>query len=701
MEKMDDRTLVSIIKANREESLGVDDGELSNERAIALDHYHGRPLGNEQEGRSAVVSRDLAEAVDAIMPDIMRVFVSSGNIAEFIPVGPEDEDAAQQESDYTNQVIMQDNHGWMVLHDACKDALLLKNGYVKRGWLEEEKIEDEEYEGISLEELTKIVTDLQAEGAEIDVLEQEERVESVDEVPTVVFDIKLRTTIKTGREVVEAVPAEEVRVSKRCRGSLQTSPFTEHVTVKTRSELLEMGMDEAFVSALSTADGKNANEVSLSRDSVSDETDGGKAYADKSMDEIEFCEAYLKVDFDGDGIAELRKVVTCNDKIPPGEEWNETITSVPITTFVVKRMPHRHVGESIDDDICDLAEIKTTLQRQLLDNVYRTNNNEYAINERVNVADCMVSLPGGFKRVEGQDAVMGSIMPLTTPPIAGALLPIIGYFDDVKEGRTGVSRATTGLDPDTLRDSTKGAFLANLNRASQKTEMITRMLAESGVKELVQLVHEDLLRYQDKQKVVKLRGKYVPINPREWKTRQDLIVKVGIGTGNEQEKREKLMLAVGAQKEIAALGLVGPQHGYALFTDVMKNLGFELATKYAFDPASPEYQQYQQMKAQQPQSNELADAEKVRGEFIMQKAQFDGQLKLVQDRSKQEAESMKKQFEAMLKMHDGQMQERIAAANNQSKEAIEAARLEMQAFLEGLKVDVGPAGFGTMPSGGL
>jgi hypothetical protein len=102
------------------------------------------------------------------------------------------------------------------------------------------------------------------------------------------------------------------------------------------------------------------------------------------MDEIEFCEAYIRVDYDGDGVAELRKVVTVADKIPPGEDWNEQISSVAMTGFVMKRVPHRHVGESLDDEIADIQEIKTALERQLLDNVYLTNNQRTAANERVN-----------------------------------------------------------------------------------------------------------------------------------------------------------------------------------------------------------------------------------------------------------------------------------------------------------------------------
>lgn len=683
---MDNRELIAIIKANRDNSLGADDGELSNERATALDHYHGRPYGNERVGRSSVVSKDLSEAVDWAMPAIMRVFTQSGNIAEFIPVGPEDEDGAQQESDTVNTVIMQDNNGFMVIHDAVKDALLLKNGYFKHYWDEQEKTEEEEYEGLTLDELTRMIIGLEQSGATIDVVAQEEKVINLNGVPVPVFDVRLRVTTKSGRCVIEAVPPEELRVSRKCRGSLQDSPFTEHVTRKYRSELLEMGMAKDFVDSLPSADSDLQSEV-LSRDSVTDESGAvDMSYIDRAMDEIDYCEAYIRVDFDGDGVAELRKVVTVADQIPPGEEWNEVIPAVPVTGMVPKRVPHRHVGESLDDDLADLQEIKTTLTRQLLDNIYLTNDNQWLVNERVNIKDFMQSLPGGVKRVRGMEPVNGAASPVPSSPIVAQVLPVIDYFDGVKEGRTGINESTTGLDPDILRESTKGAFIENLNRASQKMEMVARMLAETGIKELVKQVHSILLRYQDKPRIMKLRGKYVEVNPREWKERNDLTVRVGIGTGTEEEKRERLMIVAGLQEKIAQVGLTGPRQVYALFTDIVKTLGFDLPEKYAIDPQSPEFAQLAQQ--QSGQENMLAEAEKIKGAFALQKSQFDAQVAQMKEQHKHEMNILRMQYDAS-----------EARAERASKEAIEAAKLEMQAFLAGAKVDIGPPGMGTMPEG--
>jgi len=654
-----ERELVAIIRGYRADALGADDGALASERAAAMDHYHGRPYGNEQEGRSAVVSRDLSETVDWAIPAIMRVFTQSGNVAEFDPVGPEDEELAQQESDAINKVVMQENNGFLLFHDVFKDALILKNGYAKHYWDVTEKVTEEEYSGLTMEALAGLLGDLEGSGAEVIIKGQESRQEFMQSpqgpVPYECFDVKLQIKRKTGRVRVEAVPCEEVRVSKRCRGALSDADFVEHVTRKTRSALIEMGMDRGFVETLPAHTYDEKSEERLARDSVTDESDDmDTAIVDKAMEEIEFCEAYLRVDWDGDGVAELRKVVTVADRVPPGAEWNEAIEEMPITGGVIKRIPHRHVGESLDDELQDLQEIKTALSRSLLDNIYFTNNVQWAVNERVNLADFMSSIPGGIKRIRGMDPIAGSYEPIQTTPILGQILPAIDYFDGVARNRTGVNESSTGMDADTLKQSTKGAFLENMNRASQKIEMITRLLAETFVKPMLLAVHGLMIRHQDKPKMMRLRGKYVQINPQEWRERTDMTLKVGLGTGNEEEKREKLMIIAQAQQQLAQLGLVGPQQGYNLFVDIAKTLGADMPEKYAInpDPQNPEWQQKQQ---QGPQKDPLVQAEEVKAQATLQKAQMDQQGEAQKMQMQAEIERQKLAMTQELKERELQM----------------------------------------------
>lgn len=682
--KLTDKDLVAIIQAHRRDSLGVEDGDLTNERAIALDRYHGRPYGNETEGRSAVVSRDLSEAVDWAMPAIMRIFTQSGSVAEFDPVSQEDEEQAEIDTEYVNQVIMKDNPGWIVMHDAIKDTLLLKNGYVKHWWDESESATTEVYKGLAVEEIQQLLTELSQDGAEVKILEQAEGELATPAGIIPVFDVKLQIKRKKGKVILEAVPCEEIRVSKKCRGSLQDSPFVEHVTLKTRSDLIEMGMEREWVDNLPSYAERDTNGQSISRDSVSDESAvTGAAFNDRSMDEIEFCEAYVRVDWNDDGIAELRRVVTVANEIPDGDEWNAEIPECAITGFVAKRVPHRHVGESIYDELGDLAEIKTVLLRQLLDNVYLTNNNQWLVNERVNLKDFMVSLPGGIKRIQGLDPVAGSVEAVVTPSIVGQILPVVDYIDTIKEGRTGINRATTGLDPDVLKQTTKGAFMENLNRASQKIEMITRLIAETGIKEMVLRVHSLLRRYQDKARVIRMKGNYVPINPQEWRERTDLTVKVGLGTGNEEDRQRKLMMIADLQARLLGpVGLVGAEQAFDLFADVSKTLGFDMPEKYALNPKSPDYQPKpapQDPKIALKQMELQADAQKFQAQTVASQQESE---------KSQQMDIMKFQAQAEI---DKQKADRVwqqELLRSQNDVAIEKEKIAAQMELERYKAEL-------------
>lgn len=682
-----DRDLLAIIRQHRANSFGAEDGDLAGERATALDRYHGRPYGNEVEGRSQVVDRSTMEAVDWAMPSLMKIFTASGSIAEFAPLGQEDEAAAQQESDYVNHVMMQENHGFMVLHDAVLDALLLKNGYTKEFWEDETTTEEETYTGLTLEQFTLMMQRLQQDGyAKVEVLGSEERTEYVQtpqgDMPLQVWDVKLRITKKCGAAKWMAAPTEEWRVSKNCRGSLRDSPFTEHVTKKTRTELIKLGMPSDFVYSLPAYNETPSESQTLARDSVDDESEDADPVNDKSMDEIEYCEAYLMVDWDGDGVAELRKIVTVGDKIPPGEEWNERLHENPATGWVAKRMSHRHVGRSVYDELCDIEEILTTLKRQMLDSIYYNNMSELVINEDANIRDFMTRQPGGVKRIKGSNPVGNAVMPLVTKPIIGEVLPVIDYFTQSRQKLSGVD-ANTGVDPDVLQQTTKAAFLENMNRLGAKLEMMARMLAETGVKESVLKIHAILRRHQDIPKQVQLRGKWTTVNPRDWKERTDVRVKVGLGTGNEEEKRMKLGMLAQFQGQLLQMLMGAPPmvyaKAYALFEDMAKTLGAEMPEKYAIAPNSPEHQQLMREKQQAQQQGDprtAIEAAKVQQQGAIKAQELRQQGALEQQRMRMQAEVDRNRQEMEAQQQQAKMQAEMQLRQIESMLEMREKRME-------------------------
>jgi len=673
--------LLSIIEAHERDAIGSEQGDLSNKRSEALKRYFGEPYGDEVEGRSSVVSKDLAEAIDWIMPNLLRPFLTSDDFVRFDPVGPEDEQQAEQESDYVNYVLMKENHGFCWLYDWFKDALLLKNGYVKRWWYEDENVKHETYANLTQDELVQTMLDLESSGDDIDVVGQKVE-EQKDDMGNVVpvYQIKIRRKKKYGCVKIEGIPPEELRVSRRARGNLQESPFVQHVTKKMRSELIEMGLSKSFIDELPAwIDTRGAEEIQ--RDSVSDENNTEASTIDKSTDEIEYCESWLRVDFDDDGIAELRQIVRVGNKIPIGEDWNREVDEIPISYLTPNRLPHRHVGLSIQDELEDLAQIKTALWRGMLDNTYGLNNHEWLVNERVHLPDFMVSRPLGIKRVSGREPILDAAKPVDKIPILQHVLPVLDYMDTVKENRVGVGRNVMGLDPDTLKKTTEGAARQALQQANAKIEMIARLFAETGVKDLALAVHSLLIKHMDKNKVVRLRNKWVEVRPTEWRERTDMTVSVGLGTGSQEEVRANLMLMSTLQQQAAQGGVVSPRNIYNLAEKLSDNLGFKQKGTFFTDPDSPEGQQLSQ-SMQQP--NPLAEAEQIKAQSKEQTEQLKAQLAQMKEGVNHQHEMHKLELDKWKFEHE---------------HALNIAKAEIEAAKNAVTADLGQPGLGTETKG--
>lgn len=703
--KMTNDDLIKIIKAHRKDSFGANNSELTRDRADAMDRYHGRPFGDEKTGRSKVVMRDVSETVDWAMPAIMRVLLHSGRLAEFSPVGPEDEELAEQETDYVNHVIMKDNAGFLLIHDAVKDGLLLKNMYADYDWVETDKVRERTYNFENENEMAYTFMKLKEDSEKIEVIEAEQSENNPQG-----YSVRFKINKKLKRVKANAIPPEELRVSKRCRASVKEAPFVEREEMMSRSDMLEMGMPKKFVADLSPWSNrrdKDNNSESNARDSVSDESDLTSTHdLDKSQDDIKFSKIYMKCDFDGDGIAELRCIKLANDKIPTGgddDDWNYMVDEIPMASGSAKRVPHRHIGESIYDELKELTRIKTILTRQLLDNIYRTNNNEYVINENANWEDFQKSAPGVAKRIKGKTPVGDAAQMMRTESIVDKLLPAIDYFKTVGDNRTGINDTTTNVDPDVLKQSTKGAFMETLSRASQKIEMMTRMIAETFCKELVLGVHTTIIKNQDFKRVVKMRGQYVDINPSEWEERTDLDVTVGLGSGTGEEKLVKLQVLYGIQADLQEQGLIGPDQSEAMFTDIAKALGAENPEKYIIDPKSPEFQENKQYlmglaAQQQGQGNPLAEAEQIKAQAKLQSDQMSNQhkaeMKQLEEQNKLALEQFKENNKLEYEKLKGDIQLQVERMKLDSQEAQKAAELEISAMVKGYEVDVGAKGVG-------
>lgn len=538
---MTEDELTSIIGREISQSVGYFDGKLADQRRKSMDYYLGEPYGNEVEGRSSFVSRDIAETIEGIMPSIMKIFASTDEVVKFDPQGPEDEEGAIQASDYTNYVFWRQNPGFVILHTFFKDALLQKNGFAKVYWDEYQKRKVEEYSNLTPDEVAMLYQQLQKEG--------EVEVETDGET------YKFTCQGKYGKVCIDPIPPEEIRVNRNAKFDLQKERFVCHERRMTASDLREMGIDEDVISELETAD-SDFNQERNTRFRYDQEDTWDNESSHESTQEYLVRECYMLVDFDGDGIAERRMVLESGKKIltKNGEPCNVEIDRVPIVTTTPILMPHKLFGLSIADLISDLQLLKSTLLRQILDNMYLTNNSRMmALDGMVNIDDLLTVRPGGVVRVKTFDAVK----PLQVPFFGAPAFQMLGYVDQTRETRTG-QRHFMGVDADALNKDVSGAALDSFKAAAMdRIELIARIFAETGVKDMMWAIYELICKHERKEKVVRLRNKWVQIDPRSWSTRFDMTVTVGLGTGSKQQTINGAQLIGTFQEKIAQLGGMG------------------------------------------------------------------------------------------------------------------------------------------------
>lgn len=628
---MDERELLSHIAGEERRALGYMDGDLSRERAKSLDFYLGKPLGNEVEGRSQVVSSDVFDVVEGMLPSLMRIFTGSATAVEFEAFGPEDEGQARAATEACNHVFYKQNNGALVLYQWMKDALVQKNGYVKWYYEEEDETRLERYEGLTDDEFTLLVKD-----DNVEVLEHEE----VDGI----HSVRVRVRVNKGKVCVINVPPEEVLVSGR-HGTigLRDAPFVCHRTKKTISDLREMGYGDEDLKDVVGEDSVEWSQEYMAR-RMFDEQMLTEDTTDESMRQVWVSDCYLKIDFDGDGIAELRRVLKAGNVILENEE----IDQIPFAAITPIVMPHQHIGRSIADVTQDIQITKTTVWRQSLDNLYLTNHPRHAvIQDQVNLDDLLTSRPGGIVRMRTPNAVM----PLVTPFVAQHSFPMIDYLDSVREVRTGVTKYNQGTDADSLNKTASG--ISQIMAASQqRLELVARLFAETGLKDMFRGILKTLSQSGMARMTLMLSNQYVAVDPREWDKQWNMRVNVGLGTGNKDAQLAHLATIGQIQQQLKATGrgyMVTEANEYATAAKIAENAGFRHPEMFFTDPRSVPPQ-----AKQQPPAPEIV------------KMQMEAQ-----------ESAAKLQFNREAKQLEAQMQERVALIEAEARKFSENLRAEV------------------------
>ena len=704
------RELVNIVGSHIDDSLGYISTDTQLERAAALEYYLREPYGNEVEGRSQIVTGEVAEVIDGALPQIMKVFTTSSKAVEFEPVSSEDGPLAEQITAYVNHIFYKDNNGFEIMHDWFKDGLLQKVGIVKAYWNDKTNTTKEKYENLTEDELAMLMQD-----QEIEVVEQESVEEIIEqepqpavdpmtrqpvmdemgmpmmmEVPPIVniyYNVTCARTKDSSKVKIENVAPEEFLIDKRAT-TIEDAEFVAQRSLVTRSDLVALGYDPEVVAELSTGDTLDFTPERIARYSAGEEPFSNTEGDNESMEVVEYYECYLKTDLDGDGIAELYRVCYADNQVLMHEECDY----VPFYSVCPIPIPHKFFGQSLADRAMDLQLIKSTVTRQMLDNLYLTNNYRVgAVEGQVNLDDLLTSTAGGVVRIKNPNA----IVPLTVQSSAAQSFPMLEYLDSVQAKRSGVSDAQQGLNPDILSNVTATAVSAMTSASQGKLELIARIFADTGMSSLFKGILQLICKYQNKERIIKVNNSFVPMNPREWSTEYNVTVNVGLGTGGKQEQLATMQMILAKQEEvIKGYGLANPLVNLKQYRDTLAKFinmaGFKDDSAFLMEISEEQAMQMAQQAAQAPKEDDPnTKAAKVLAQVEQEKAQMQMQQKMAQlELEKQELElkvqkemlelqQKQAQFEADMAMKEMELAQKTAndaSKNNinESKELINA-----------------------------
>jgi len=635
--------LVGVIKSEMDDAKDFIH-QVGSERAESTEYY----LGTEPEGTSTLqseyVSTDVRESVLFMLPSIMRTFFGTKKIVEFVPKGPEDIQLAEQQTDYINYLIREKNPGFQVLYDVFKDALVRKTGFVKVFWDDSVTSTTHEYSNIDPQSYQALILDKNVEVIEesatqetITTLDPISGEEVTQEIP-VSYDLTIRRLKPKDQVCIESVPPEEILISRHAR-DIETASYVAHRMVKSVSELIAMGYDPEEIEEFAGYGGSSLDPESYEEEQARNPFDN-MVYPDRNDaggKDVYYVEHYLYYDFDGDGIDERIRVCTAGDglHVLNVEPWDE----LPICMFCPDPEPHTAIGSCPADYLKPIQAAKSQIMRDTLDSL------GHSIFPRMGIVEGQVNVDDVLNTDIGQPIRMrapGMVQPFAVPFVGKEAFPVLGYLDESKENRTGVSKASAGLNAEALQSTTSAAVTATMSGAQGRVELICRHFAEGGLKAMFKTVNNLVIKHQNAQDIFRLNGKFIPVDPRYWDSDKDMVVNVAISKSSDQEKFQVLTQVAGKQEQI--LQLLGPQNPlvsmqqYAnTLTRMIELAGFQDAQSFINTEVPPMPPQPQEPPQPDPAAL-LAQAEAQKAQVQAQKAIIDAEtdrMKIIMDDDRQ------------------------------------------------------------------
>ena len=630
-EAMTDDDVQSIAKDALDSAISFVESEIAEDRIKSQRYFEGETDIGQEDGRSKIVATKVRDTIRAIKPSLMRVFLSSENPVEYIPTSQEDVVGAEQATEYAHWKFQQLG-GYTLLNNAIHDALVKKTGVLKIWWEENTSATIHTYTNVTEEEMAAIVNE-----DDVEVLEHTEETEiEVDEMgnqlSSSMHSLKVSHKKANGELKIMAVPPEEFVVDRNAK-SVEDAYIVAHRTEMRVSDLVEMGYDFEEVSNLSGLSSDDTYTDAEAFERKGYEQDEEQNTQDVSMKKVAVTEAYMKMDKEGTGVAIMYRILMAggDDKVLECEPYGD----VPFAVFEVDPEPHTFFGRSVADLVMNDQDSSTAMLRGMMDNVALTNSPRQGyVQGQVNVDDLMNNEIGGLVRMKSPQALVD----IATPFVAGQVLTAMQYMDDAVEAKTGVSRASMGLDPDALQNTSATAARLQAQQGSAQIEVMARNIAEGGMKRLFKLMLHILVENSCEETLMRLHGNFQPVDPRVWNTGMDLQVNVGVGTGQEGERHAALSQALQMQMQIWTQ--YGNGNGLVTMTGIRNTLGDMLALQGVknvdryFQPINPEIeaqliQEQQQMAAESPQITEaeaLVQAEQYKADKQMEMQQLKLQI---------------------------------------------------------------------------
>lgn len=644
--------VIAILEHEIEQALGHMSSFIAEDRRRSLSYYYGRPFGNEIEGRSQVVLTDVMDTVEWMLPTLLRMFLGGSKVWNFKPRRPEDIAGAKQATQYINHVFLNEMNGFQIAHDWMKTGLIEKVGFVK-AYLEE-KIEPKvsTYRGLTEDGLMMV---LEEDKGKIEAFEEYQ--EEIDGEMVTMYDLRIRNMKRTANLRIDGVPPEEMLVARRTIELDEETTFLAQRKKMTVSQLISMGYPAELVASLPSEETPEYNQSRTERLSAEETYPSTSAVrADAASREMWVNECYLPIDEDGDGYTELRKI-TCVGDTGITILDDEEVNWMPFASICPVPMPYKFFGMSIADLVMDIQLIRSTLLRQMLDNMYLQNDQRYAVViDEVEIDDLLTSTPGGVVRVNQP----GMIEPLVTGSLGAEPFNLLEYLETVRENRTGVTRYNQGLDASSLNQTATG--ISSIMAASAaRIEMIARIFANGGFKRLGKLLLRLMIESPVKERVVELNGEWVEVDPSTWNADMDVEVEVGLGVGMAAERISMLKMVMDLQSQLNDKGMGGlmvtPENVFNATERITEAMGFNMPELFFTDPKGQE--------PPPPAPDPAMEAVKQKAEEAQTNAALRN-LDLAGDEKKNEAIAEFRLVElernTMLKLRELEMKERIEMA---------------------------------------